>query len=510
MLFASSLPLIAASCKNNETKEPKKEPEMDAPIAPPTDPGKNNETKELKKEPEMDAPIAPPTDPGKDNPEKTDPDQNEEAKIIKTDISKLKLQTNLTNNTTKKDILEFLKKQDKLGNLTESDFDFKLEKKALLNRKGEISITSKSKSKLISGTLLLTIDLLKEVTPRKHKYSADKTEVLEIGYNKYGQIEQFDKKVKKVPAKLPEEVISLSRAFLNNENQTIENIDKWDTSNIDDMSLMFFNAKKFNTDISSWKTNSVKNMSYMFTSAEAFSQNLDKWDTSNVTTMKRMFQEAKTFNGNISNWKTENVTNMERMFEKAESFNSGISLWNVNNVTTMEGMFENASKFNSPIFKLVNPKVKNMQYMFHNAKKFNNSNISNWNTSSVTDIRAMFRGATEFNQNLNWKTENITNMSYLFADAINFNGDITKWNTGNVVDMNGMFWQASAFNKDISSWNIKKVKDVSSMFHFAIKFDHSLKRWEFEQGTANNGFANGTKLYNNHDKLPIFKPTKTK
>ncbi|QQH26537.1 hypothetical protein HYE10_00675 [Mycoplasmopsis bovis] len=49
---------MLASCKNNETKEPKKEPEMDAPIAPPTDPGKNNETKESKKEPETDTPIA--------------------------------------------------------------------------------------------------------------------------------------------------------------------------------------------------------------------------------------------------------------------------------------------------------------------------------------------------------------------------------------------------------------------------------------------------------------------
>ncbi|QQH25494.1 variable surface lipoprotein [Mycoplasmopsis bovis] len=35
VLFASSLPLIAASCKNNETKEPKKEPEMDTPIVLP-------------------------------------------------------------------------------------------------------------------------------------------------------------------------------------------------------------------------------------------------------------------------------------------------------------------------------------------------------------------------------------------------------------------------------------------------------------------------------------------
>ncbi|QQH23830.1 hypothetical protein HYE23_00685 [Mycoplasmopsis bovis] len=40
-----------------------------------------------------------------------------------------------------------LKKQDKLGNVDRKwFFDFKLEKNALLNRKGEISITSKSKS----------------------------------------------------------------------------------------------------------------------------------------------------------------------------------------------------------------------------------------------------------------------------------------------------------------------------------------------------------------------------
>nr|WP_308435901.1 BspA family leucine-rich repeat surface protein [Mycoplasmopsis bovis] len=48
-------------------------------------------------------------------------------------------------------------------------------------------------------------------------------------------------------------------------------------------------------------------------------------------------------------------------------------------------------------------------YVLQRTKKFNNSNISDWNTSTVTDIRSMFRGATKFNQNLNWKTENITN-----------------------------------------------------------------------------------------------------
>ncbi len=79
------------------------------------------------------------------------------------------------------------------------------------------------------------------------------------------------------------------------------------------------------------------------------------------------------------------------MFSGARHLTIDISSWNVDNVSTMERMFENASKFNSPIFKLVRPKVKNMQYMFYNAKEFNNSNISNWNTSSVTDIRSMFK-----------------------------------------------------------------------------------------------------------------------
>ncbi|TKA58784.1 hypothetical protein MBOVa_5910 [Mycoplasmopsis bovis 8790] len=458
----------------------------------------------------MDAPIAPPTDPGKDNTEKTDPNQNEEPKILKTDISKLKLRTNLTNNTSKKDILDLLKKQDKLDNLTESDFDFKLEKKALLNREGEFSITSKPESKLISGTLKLTIDYLQEVTPRKHKYNADKTEVLEIGYDKYGQIEQFARNVKKVPEVLPEEVISLESAFDRNWSGTIQGLDKWDTSNVENMRKLFFGAVNFNTDISNWKTDKVNAMDYMFSGAKKFNHDLNKWKTSNVRNMNRMFQEAEAFDGNISTWDTKNVSDMAYMFSGATTFNKDISSWNVDNVSTMERMFENASKFNSPIFKLVNPKVKNMQYMFYNAKEFNNSNISNWNTSSVTDIRSMFRGAIEFNQNLNWKTENITNMSNLFAEASKFNGDITKWNTGNVIDMKGMFQKAIAFNKDISGWNIKKVKDVSFMFDYAYKFDHSLKKWEFEQGTANNHFANANELHNNSDKLPIFKPIKAK
>ncbi|WP_235684343.1 hypothetical protein [Mycoplasmopsis bovis] len=210
LLFASSLPLIAASCKNNETKEPKKEPEMDAPIAPPTDPEKDNPGKtEPMHRPEMDAPIAPPTDPEKDNPGKTEPMHSDKPKVFKTDISGLKLKFSPTNNTNKNDVLELLKKQPKLENLTEGDFDFKLERKSLLNREGLIVIAANPESQLVSGMLNITINKLDKLIPREHKYNNDKTKVLEIGYDEKGRIKKFVENVKEVPANLPEEIISL-------------------------------------------------------------------------------------------------------------------------------------------------------------------------------------------------------------------------------------------------------------------------------------------------------------
>ena len=50
--------------------------------------------------------------------------------------------------------------------------------------------------------------------------------------------------------------------------------------------------------------------------------------------------------------------------------------------------------------------------------------ISNWDTSSVTDMSSLFQNATSFNQPLNkWNVSKVTNMSFMFYNArslINF------------------------------------------------------------------------------------------
>jgi trimeric autotransporter adhesin len=75
--------------------------------------------------------------------------------------------------------------------------------------------------------------------------------------------------------------------------------------------------------------------------------------------------------------------------------------------------------------------------LFKNKTLFNND-ITNWNTTKVTDMSEMFMGAAAFNQNI--QTVN------------NLTGGGAKWNTDKVTSMRYMFYGATAFNQDLSSW----------------------------------------------------------
>ena len=79
--------------------------------------------------------------------------------------------------------------------------------------------------------------------------------------------------------------------------------------------------------IEDWNTSEVTDMSELFFRARDFNQDISKWDTSNVVNMEGMFCHAKTFNQNISGWNTSKVTNMHAMFSYAEKFNQPIGIW---------------------------------------------------------------------------------------------------------------------------------------------------------------------------------------
>ena len=118
--------------------------------------------------------------------------------------------------------------------------------------------------------------------------------------------------------KLSSNVHSLACAFMG--MQKLKSVNLRDTSNVTDMSGMFFGAESFNQPIGDWDTSKVTNMNGMFYEAKSFNQPIGDWDTSKVTNMSFMFGGAKSFNQPIGNWDTSNVKNIYKMFGGASSY----------------------------------------------------------------------------------------------------------------------------------------------------------------------------------------------
>jgi surface protein len=111
---------------------------------------------------------------------------------------------------------------------------------------------------------------------------------------------------------------------------------------------MFQGAKEFNSDLSKWDTSKVDNMSIMFSHTN-FNSDISNWDTSNVTNMSGMFAQVRNFNQDISKWDTSNVKSMVSMFYNAINFNQDLSGWDTSKVENIYDMFSNATKFTGSV-----------------------------------------------------------------------------------------------------------------------------------------------------------------
>lgn len=95
-------------------------------------------------------------------------------------------------------------------------------------------------------------------------------------------------------------------------------------------------------------------------------------------------------------------------------------------------------------------------------------NVSNWDTSQVTD----FTQAISLTHNLesidvsNWDTSNVVNFFAMFDESYKIKViDVSKWNTSSAENMNWMFCRCSSITTlDVSKWNTSNVKNMAHMF----------------------------------------------
>ncbi len=170
---------------------------------------------------------------------------------------------------------------------------------------------------------------------------------------------------------------------------------------------------------------------------------------------------------------TGNITDMSYVFNDSalRNFNGDISGWDVSNVTNMRAMFYE-SRFNGDISDWNVSNVKDMRTMFSSSQF--NSDISGWNVSSVFLMNIMFR-YSQFNGDISkWDVSNVKNMEGMFYDSP-FNGDISDWDVSDVEDMDSMF-QNTPFNGDISRWDVSGVQWMQQMF-VGTPFNSDISGW---------------------------------
>ena len=159
-----------------------------------------------------------------------------------------------------------------------------------------------------------------------------------------------------------------------------------------------------------------------------------------------------------------------RMFSRMSNLTSlNISNLDTSKVTNMRSMFDGVSRLISlGLFNFDTSQVTNMNSMFYGMSSLTSLNLSNFNTSNVTDMREMFFGTRSLaSLNLsNFDTSNVTDMSFMFFNSSKLTSlNLSNFNTSKVIDMSYMFSVMSSLTSlNLSNFDTSKVMNMSTMF----------------------------------------------
>ncbi|EAF6118322.1 BspA family leucine-rich repeat surface protein [Listeria monocytogenes] len=157
-------------------------------------------------------------------------------------------------------------------------------------------------------------------------------------------------------------------------NSIVTNLDlrNLDTSNVTNMTAMFYESAATSLDMSSFKTSNVTTMFNMFYGSAATSLDLSSFDTSNVTSMANMFYGSAATSLDVSHFKTSNVTAMYSMFRNSAATSLDLSSFDTSNVVAMSNMFYGSAAISLDLSSFNTSKASTMQGMFSGASQLQN------------------------------------------------------------------------------------------------------------------------------------------
>ena len=157
---------------------------------------------------------------------------------------------------------------------------------------------------------------------------------------------------------------------------------------------------------------------------------------------------------------------------------SALASWDTSSVTNMAAMFWHATSLTdlSPLASWDTGSVTNMGSMFNGAASLTDlSPLASWDNGSVTDMSFMFQVATsltDLSPLASWDTGSVTNMSYMFngAKSLTDLSPLASWDTSSVTNMSDMFQGATSLTQAgvdaINAWDNTKVGNGNFKYMF--------------------------------------------
>jgi surface protein len=163
--------------------------------------------------------------------------------------------------------------------------------------------------------------------------------------------------------------------------------------------------------------------------------------------------------------------NMQWMFGwRNDLISVDLSNLDTSNVTNMSEMFVDCFSLEEINFGDIDTNnVTDMNAMFNNCQSLISLDLSAFDTNNATDMSYMFSGCTSLVEiDLgDIETDSVTNMQGMFNNCTSLNNlDLSGFDTSNVVYMSGMFQDClSLTTLDLSSFSTNNVADMSYMFY---------------------------------------------
>ena len=146
-------------------------------------------------------------------------------------------------------------------------------------------------------------------------------------------------------------------------------------------------------------------------------EHLDYLNTSEVEDMNLMFAGCRNLLSlDISHFNTSKVTDMSKMFRYCDKLSSlDVSSFNTANVTSMRYMFDNCSNLTElDVSHFNTAKVTSMYGMFSFCSRLESIDVSSFNTTQVTDMTGMFSDCASL-RTLDLNNFDLTNTKYISA-----------------------------------------------------------------------------------------------